>query len=223
MCGIVGYTGPREAGPHPHRRAATPRVPRLRLGRIALVDDAGDLFVEKRAGKLANLQTAIAERTPARGRSASPTPAGRRTAGRTTSTPIPHQDCTGRDHGHPQRDHRELPRARATGSRPAATARAPRPTPRRSPTSSRRPTAGDLADAVRAALAPGRRAPTRSWRCIGGEGDRLVGARQDVPLVVGLGDGESFLASDVAGDPRAHATRSCSSRTATSPICARAA
>jgi glucosamine--fructose-6-phosphate aminotransferase (isomerizing) len=31
-----------------------------------------------------------------------------------------------------------------------------------------------------------------------GERDRLIGARQDVPLVVGVGDGESFLASDVA-------------------------
>ena len=31
-----------------------------------------------------------------------------------------------------------------------------------------------------------------------GEIDRLVGARQNVPLVVGLDDGESFLASDVA-------------------------
>ena len=30
------------------------------------------------------------------------------------------------------------------------------------------------------------------------EADRLVGARMDVPLVVGVGDGESFLASDVA-------------------------
>ena len=31
-----------------------------------------------------------------------------------------------------------------------------------------------------------------------GETDRLVGARENVPLVVGLGDGEAFLASDVA-------------------------
>ena len=30
------------------------------------------------------------------------------------------------------------------------------------------------------------------------ENDRLVGARKDVPLVVGLGEGESFLASDVS-------------------------
>ena len=31
-----------------------------------------------------------------------------------------------------------------------------------------------------------------------GEPDRLVGARMNVPLIVGLGDGEAFLASDVA-------------------------
>src|SRR4029079_15850604 len=56
---------------------------------------------------------------------------------------------------------------------------------------------GDLADAVRATLrqVQGAYAIAVMHR---GEGDRLVGARKDVPLVVGLADGESFLASDVA-------------------------
>ena len=57
--------------------------------------------------------------------------------------------------------------------------------------------AGDLADAVRAALRKvhGAYALAVMHR---GEPDRLVGARMDVPLVVGVGDGETFLASDVA-------------------------
>jgi glucosamine--fructose-6-phosphate aminotransferase (isomerizing) len=57
--------------------------------------------------------------------------------------------------------------------------------------------AGDLADAVRAALRrmEGAYALVVMHR---GENDRLVGARHDVPLVVGLADGETFLASDVA-------------------------
>ncbi|HEX5149776.1 MAG TPA: glutamine--fructose-6-phosphate transaminase (isomerizing), partial [Candidatus Limnocylindrales bacterium] len=56
---------------------------------------------------------------------------------------------------------------------------------------------GDLGDAVRAALrrAEGAYAVAVMHR---GEPDRLVGARQDVPLIVGIGDGETFLASDVA-------------------------
>jgi glucosamine--fructose-6-phosphate aminotransferase (isomerizing) len=56
---------------------------------------------------------------------------------------------------------------------------------------------GDLADAVRAALArvEGAYAVAVMHR---GEPDRLVGARQNVPLVVGLGDDEAFIASDVA-------------------------
>ena len=65
---------------------------------------------------------------------------------------------------------------------------------------------------LRAAISPtpsatrcaGSRARTRSSSCTAARRDRLVGARKDVPLVVGLGDGESFLASDVAGDPRPH-------------------
>src|SRR4029079_4052021 len=56
---------------------------------------------------------------------------------------------------------------------------------------------GDLAEATRAALRQleGAYALVVMHR---GEANRLVGARQDVPLVVGVADGESFLASDVA-------------------------
>ena len=56
---------------------------------------------------------------------------------------------------------------------------------------------GDLGDATRAALRQleGAYALVVMHR---GETNRLIGARQDVPLVVGVADGESFLASDVA-------------------------
>ena len=54
-----------------------------------------------------------------------------------------------------------------------------------------------------------------------GEADRLVGARQDVPLVVGLGDGEIVPRQRRRGDPRPHRPGRSSSRRATSPTCAR--
>ncbi len=56
---------------------------------------------------------------------------------------------------------------------------------------------GDIAEAVRVALRKldGAYALAVMHR---DEPDRIVGARKDVPLVVGVGDGESFLASDVA-------------------------
>ena len=196
MCGIVGYTGPREAGPILIEGLQRLEYRGYDSAGIALVDDAGDLFVEKKAGKLANLRTAHRRpdaRTPP---SASPTPAGRPTAGPTTSTPIPHQDCTGEItviHNGIIENFREL--------RDGLEARGHTLT---SETDTEalahlieEAYAGDLADAVRAALrqAEGAYAIAVMHR---GEGDRLVGARQDVPLVVGLGDGESFLASDVA-------------------------
>jgi len=80
MCGIVGYTGPREAGPILMEGLRRLEYRGYDSAGIALVDDQGDLFVEKRAGKLSNLRTAIAERTPHAA-------VGRRTAARTTSTP----------------------------------------------------------------------------------------------------------------------------------------
>ena len=64
MCGIVGYTGPREAGPILIEGLRRLEYRGYDSAGIALVDEQGDLFVEKKAGKLANLQTAIADRTP---------------------------------------------------------------------------------------------------------------------------------------------------------------
>ena len=64
MCGIVGYTGPRQAGPILMEGLRRLEYRGYDSAGIALVDERGDLFVEKRAGKLSNLATAIAERTP---------------------------------------------------------------------------------------------------------------------------------------------------------------
>src|SRR2546425_12115065 len=64
MCGIVGYVGPREAGPILIEGLKRLEYRGYDSAGIALVDEDGDLFVEKKAGKLANLQTAIADRTP---------------------------------------------------------------------------------------------------------------------------------------------------------------
>ncbi|MGK2850923.1 MAG: glutamine--fructose-6-phosphate transaminase (isomerizing) [Candidatus Limnocylindrales bacterium] len=195
MCGIVGYTGPREAGPILIEGLQRLEYRGYDSAGIALVDDAGDLFVEKKAGKLANLRTAIADRTPHAAIGLAHTRWA--THGRPNDLNAhPHQDCTGQItviHNGIIENFRDL--------RDGLEARGHTLT---SETDTEalahlveEAYEGDLADAVRSALrlAQGAYAVVVMHR---GEGDRLVGARQDVPLVVGLGDGESFLASDVA-------------------------
>ena len=94
MCGIVGYTGPREAGPILIEGLKRLEYRGYDSAGIALVDDQGDLFVEKRAGKLANLQTAIADRTPHAAIGLAHTRWA--THGRPNDLNAhPHQDCTG--------------------------------------------------------------------------------------------------------------------------------
>src|SRR3954453_10886454 len=195
MCGIVGYTGPREAGPILIEGLKRLEYRGYDSAGIALVDDAGGLFVEKRAGKLVNLQTAIADRTPHAAIGLAHTRWA--THGRPNDLNAhPHRDCTGEItviHNGIIENFREL--------RDGLEARGHTLT---SETDTEaiahlveEAYTGDLADAVRSALkkVQGAYAIVVMHR---GEGDRLIGARQDVPLVVGLGDGESFLASDVA-------------------------
>jgi glucosamine--fructose-6-phosphate aminotransferase (isomerizing) len=169
---------------------------------IALVDDQGDLFVEKRAGKLSNLRTAIAERTPHAALGLAHTRWA--THGRPNDVNAhPQVDCTGRitvihngiiENFQELRDGLEA-RGHSLVSETDTEAIAHL---------IEEAYRGDIADAARAALRKldGAYALAIMHR---DENDRLVGARKDVPLVVGIGDGESFLASDVAailGDTR---------------------
>jgi glutamine---fructose-6-phosphate transaminase (isomerizing) len=195
MCGIVGYTGPREAGPILMEGLKRLEYRGYDSAGIALVDDQGELFVEKRAGKLSNLATAIAERTPHAAIGLAHTRWA--THGRPNDLNAhPHVDCTGRItviHNGIIENFRELrdgleARGHVLTSETDTEAIAHLV---------EEAYEGDIADAVRAALRQleGAYALVVMHR---DESDRLVGARHDVPLVVGIGDGENFLASDVA-------------------------
>jgi glucosamine--fructose-6-phosphate aminotransferase (isomerizing) len=195
MCGIVGYTGPREAGPILIEGLQRLEYRGYDSAGIALVDEAGDLFVEKRAGKLANLQTAIADRTPHAAIGLAHTRWA--THGRPNDLNAhPHQDCTGDltvihngiiENFSELRDGLEA-RGHTLTSETDTEAIAHLV---------EEAYTGDLADAVRATLRQldGAYALVVMHR---GEISRLVGARQDVPLVVGRHGEESFIASDVA-------------------------
>jgi glucosamine--fructose-6-phosphate aminotransferase (isomerizing) len=195
MCGIVGYTGPREAGPILIEGLKRLEYRGYDSAGIALVDEQGDLFVEKKAGKLSNLQTAIADRTPHAALGLAHTRWA--THGRPNDLNAhPHQDCTGEItviHNGIIENFRELRDGLETRGHTLT-----------SETDTEaiahlveEAYAGDLADAVRAALRQleGAYALVVMHRR---EVDRLVGARQNVPLVVGLHGEESFIASDVA-------------------------
>jgi glucosamine--fructose-6-phosphate aminotransferase (isomerizing) len=195
MCGIVGYTGPREAGPILIEGLERLAYRGYDSAGIALVDDGGELFVEKKAGKLENLRAAIADRTPHAAIGLAHTRWA--THGRPNDLNAhPHQDCTGDItviHNGIIENFREL--------RDGLEARGHRLTSETDTEALAHLVEecyqGDLADAVRGTLrqVEGAYAIAVMHR---GEPDRLVGARKDVPLVVGLADGESFLASDVA-------------------------
>ncbi len=195
MCGIVGYVGPREAGPILMEGLRRLEYRGYDSAGIALVDEGGSLFVEKKAGKLENLRTAIADRTPHAAIGLAHTRWA--THGRPNDLNAhPHQDCTGDltvIHNGIIENFRELRDGlEARGHRLAS----------ETDTEAlahliEEAYDGDLVEATRAALrqAEGAFALVVMHR---GERDRLVGARRDVPLVIGLAAGESFVASDVS-------------------------
>jgi glutamine---fructose-6-phosphate transaminase (isomerizing) len=195
MCGIVGYIGPREAAPILLEGLARLEYRGYDSAGIALLTATGEMFVEKRAGKLANLRTALVERTPPAAVGLAHTRWA--THGRPNDLNAhPHTDCTGeitvihngiienfkalrdglRERGH----HLESETDTEAIAHLVEEAYD-----------------GDLAEATRAALrqADGAYAIAVMHRA---EPGRLIGARRNVPLIVGIGEGENFLASDVA-------------------------
>src|SRR5215213_10053402 len=195
VCGIVGYTGPRDAGPILMEGLRRLEYRGYDSAGIALVDGQGDLFVEKRAGKLGNLRTAIAERTPHAALGLAHTRWA--THGRPNDVNAhPQVDCSGRItviHNGIIENFQELRDGLETRGHTLV-----------SETDTEaiahlieEAYDGDIGEAARIALRQlkGAYALAIMHR---DENDRLVGARKDVPLVVGLGDDESFLASDVS-------------------------
>ncbi len=132
MCGIVGYVG--------HRACLGILIEGLKRleyrgydsAGVALQEDGG-LRVIKAAGKIRELEARI-------GREAHPAQQGiAHTRWATHGEPNdanahPHTDPDRPDRARAQRHHRELRHAQERRSRPRATASAPRPTPRCSPT-----------------------------------------------------------------------------------------
>ncbi len=194
MCGIVGYVGPRDAAPILIDGLRRLEYRGYDSAGIAVMTANGEVFIEKKAGKLTNLTDHLNGDTPAGG------PGIGHTRWATHGLPNdtnahPHTDCTGHlalIHNGIIENYAEIKeRLVADGHR----------------FSSETDTevlahliesrySGDLVEAVRTALGE-----VRGAYAIGvmhtEHPNRIVGARMNVPLIVGLGDGEGFLASDV--------------------------
>jgi glucosamine--fructose-6-phosphate aminotransferase (isomerizing) len=194
MCGIVGYVGPRDAAPILLEGLRRLEYRGYDSAGIALLTADDGVFIEKRAGKLTNLTEHLNGDAP----KGHPGIAHTRwaTHGRPNDTNAhPHRDCSGRlalIHNGIIENYRSLKDGLlANGHR----------------FTSETDTEvlahlieqhydGDLVEAVRRALNE-----VRGAYAVGvmhaDHPDRIVGARMNVPLIVGLGDGEGFLASDV--------------------------
>jgi len=194
MCGIVGYVGPRDAAPILIEGLRRLEYRGYDSAGIAVLVEDGSVFIEKKAGKLSNLTDHLNGDAPAGH------PGIGHTRWATHGPPNdtnahPHVDCSGRlalIHNGIIENYAEI-KARLVADGHAFTSETDTEVLAHLIETKYH---GDLVEAVRAALGE-----VTGAYAIGvmhtDHPDRIVGARMNVPLIVGLGDGEGFLASDV--------------------------
>lgn len=197
MCGIVGYTGPQSA--------FTPIVEGLRRLEYRGYDSAGialgtgtSLFVEKRAGKLANLEGALPTNLPTVHSGIGHTRWATH-GGPTDRNAHPHLDNEGKlavIHNGIIENYSEL-KAELENRGHTFESETDTESVAHLLSELRKEYKGDLTAAMRAAVKRLR----GSFTLLAIHADApqtIVGVRRNSPLVAGLGDGENFLASDVA-------------------------
>ena len=197
MCGIVGYSGPQSA--------ATPLIEGLRRLEYRGYDSAGialgtpgKLFIEKKAGKLSNLEGSLDSSLPVVHSGIGHTRWATH-GGPTDGNAHPHVDNEGKlavIHNGIIENYSELRKELEVRGHKFSS---------ETDTESvahllsdlRKKHNGDLSAAMREAV----KALRGSFTLLAIHGDApevVVGVRRNSPLVVGLGDGENFMASDVA-------------------------
>ena len=200
MCGIVGYTG--------KATALSPVLEGLRrleyrgydsAGIALAVDAGGPLWVEKRAGKLGNLEEILGDQVPASHSGIGHTRWATH-GGPTDTNAHPHLDNEGKlalIHNGIIENYVEL-RAELEKRGHIFKSETDTESVVHLLSDARKAHHGDLAAAMRDVCGQLRGSFTL-LAIHSDEPGRIVGARRNSPLVVGVGTGENFLASDVAG------------------------
>ena len=199
MCGIVGYTG--------KELALTPVLEGLRKleyrgydsAGIALITNAGEkLWIEKRAGKLGNLEEVLGDRVP-KSHSGIGHTRWATHGGPTDENAHPHLDNEGKlavIHNGIIENYLEL-RQQLEKAGHVFKSETDSESVAHLLSDSRKKHDGDLAAAMRDVCKQLRGSFTL-LAIHSDEPGRIVGARRNSPLVVGVGSGENFLASDVS-------------------------